>query len=139
MTPTLENVNRLRAMGRHTEAAHLAEEAMFLHGPAHRIPPPTVPKRIFISGPISSGDGIKANVPRFAARAKALRAAGHLVENPCENFGGRMDLDRPTYLRASTAQLLRCDAIDFLEGWEESPGALWEARVAQVCGIPVYA
>lgn len=97
------------------------------------------PLRIFLSGPISSGAGIAANVPRFAARAAELRKAGHHVENPCENFGGRMDLDRPTYLRASTAQLLTCDRICFLDGWESSPGALWEARVAEECGIPCFA
>lgn len=108
---------------------------MRLHGPAHR----AKQLRIFLSGPISSGAGIAVNVPRFAARAAELRAQGHHVENPCENFGGRMDLDRPTYLRASTAQLLACDRIDFLEGWEDSPGALWEARVAEVCGIPCFA
>lgn len=131
-TPTVENAKRCRACG------HPADAEAITRAMSHP-PKPTKPLRIFLSGPISSCGGPAVNVPRFAARAAELRARGFHVENPCENFGGRMDLERPTYLRASTAQLLTCDRIAFLEGWEDSPGALWEARVAEECGIPCFA
>lgn len=93
------------------------------------------PKRIYLSGPMT---GIpEHNFPAFHETASYLRRRGYEVFNPAESFGGETDLPRPVYMRKDLGELLRCDCITFLPGWQSSRGALAEALVAQELGLEV--
>ena len=93
-------------------------------------------KRIYIAGPMTGR--ADHNYPAFAAAAERLRGAGWDVVNPAENFGGRTDLPRETYLRADVALLVCCDAVALLPGWEESLGAKMEYLLARAFGMKVF-
>jgi hypothetical protein len=67
----------------------------------------------------------------FAAAEERLRAEGHAVVNPARNFGGRTDLPRPDYIRRDIEQLLVCDAIAMLPGWERRWLAMEGERAGQ--------
>lgn len=92
-------------------------------------------KRTYIAGPMTGLP--EHNFPAFHAAAARLREAGWEAINPAENFGGRTDLPRATYLRADVALLVACEAIAVLPGWEESRGAKMEYMLAREFGMPV--
>ena len=57
---------------------------------------------------------------------------------PADNFGGRTDLSRETYLRADVVLLAQCDAVALLPGWEESRGAKLEYLLARELSMPAF-
>ena len=84
-------------------------------------------KRIYIAGPMT---GLHAfHSPAFPGAAARLRALGYHVENPAENpvppckswLG---------YMRLAIPQLVSCDGVALLDGWERSRGARIEAKLA---------
>ena len=89
--------------------------------------------RVYLAGPMTGLADF--NFPAFHAAAAALRAAGWDVVNPAENFGGRTDLPRETYLRADIVLLVECDAIAMLPGWRKSRGARLEYVIAHELGL----
>jgi len=90
-------------------------------------------RRIYISGPMT---GVPDhNFPAFHAAAARFRAAGWEVANPAENFGGRTDLPRESYLRADVLLLSQCAAIALLPGWGDSRGARVEYLLACELGL----
>lgn len=86
-------------------------------------------RRIYLAGPMTGLPDF--NFPAFHAAAARLREAGWEVINPAENFGGRTDLPRETYIRADVILLAQCDAVALLPGWEESRGARLEYLLAR--------
>jgi hypothetical protein len=74
------------------------------------------------------------NFAAFHAAAKRLRAQGHEVVNPAENFDGRRDLSIDAYFCRDTHDITECDAIALLPNWRWSRGALFEIVVALRCG-----
>lgn len=94
------------------------------------------PKRIYIAGPMTGHP--EHNFPAFHAAARRLHEAGWEVVNPADNFGGRTDLPRSSYLRADLVLLLQCDAVAMLPGWETSPGAKLEYLLARQLQLPVF-
>lgn len=92
-------------------------------------------KRIYISGPMTGFPN--HNFPAFHAAAQQWREAGWEVANPAENFSGRTDLPRETYIRADVAMLAQCDAIAVLPGWERSRGAQLEYLLARELGMMI--
>ncbi len=95
-------------------------------------------KRIYLAGPMTGLPDF--NYPAFHAEAARLRALGYHVENPAEN-------PEPTdggpplwlaYMRMAITQLLTCDAIAMLDGWQESRGACVERTLAGGLGLEVY-
>jgi hypothetical protein len=94
-------------------------------------------KRIYIAGPMAGIPDL--NYPAFNAQAARLRALGYHVENPAENP------DPPCrswdgYMRLAIAQLVTCDTIALLPGWQASRGARVERHLALDLGMPaVYA
>lgn len=91
-------------------------------------------KRIYIAGPMTGFVGF--NYPAFHAAADALRGQGHHVENPAEN--------RPPpcgswvgYMRLALAQLVTCDELRTLPGWQKSKGACIEVRLARDLGLHI--
>lgn len=90
--------------------------------------------RIYIAGPCT--DMPDLNYPAFNAEAARLRAEGHEVSNPAENpeppcksWAG--------YMRISIPQMLACDEVLMLPGWERSEGATLERQIARKLGMPI--
>ncbi|QNN25113.1 DUF4406 domain-containing protein [Planctomycetales bacterium ZRK34] len=93
------------------------------------------PQRIYLAGPMT---GLPDhNFPAFRAAAERLQQAGWEVVNPADNFGGRTDLPRGSYLRADVALLLQCDAMAMLPGWADSRGAKLEYLLGRELGMPI--
>lgn len=89
--------------------------------------------RLFLSGPMT---GIEAfNYPAFNDAAAMLRACGFGVENPAENQAPACG-SWTAYMRMSCTQMLRCDAVAVLHGWQGSKGARIEVDFAEALDIP---
>lgn len=89
--------------------------------------------RIYVAGPMTGLP--EFNYPAFFAEAARLRELGYHVENPAENpeppcgsWAG--------YMRMAIRQMLTCDAVALLPGWQRSQGALLEHTVAIALRIP---
>lgn len=93
-------------------------------------------KTIYLSGPMTGYKNLNFNA--FNEKATVLRALGHTVLNPAENFEGRKDLPRHVYMRHDIQMLLKSDHIYFLPGWAGSYGSILEALVAKECGIKEF-
>ena len=89
---------------------------------------------LYLSGPMTGL--LDHNYPAFNAAAAKLRAAGFVVSNPAENDEAATWAD---YMRKDIAQLVACDWIALLPGWEESKGAKLEHHIATSLGMPVLA
>jgi hypothetical protein len=114
-----DNPDRLRAAADYLERA-LAEKVT----------------GIYIAGPMS---GLPLNNhPAFHKAAKHFRGLGHRVENPADNnlpAGSSWE----SYMRLAIRQLLRCEQIALLPGYENSRGAKLEWHIAQQLGMrPIY-
>jgi len=90
--------------------------------------------RIYLSGPISGLPEL--NRPAFHAEAVRLRALGYCVVNPADI---NPELNKPweECLRADLIEMLGCDAIALLPGWQQSKGAHLELHVAHRVGIEI--
>ena len=84
-------------------------------------------KRIYVAGPMSGLPEL--NFPAFHAAAAALRAKGHEVVNPAE-INADPSAGWNTCMRQDIAQLVTCEAVALLPGWEKSRGARLEAHIA---------
>lgn len=91
-------------------------------------------KRIYVAGPMSGRPDF--NRPAFHEAAANLRSRGYEVENPAENpppscgswYG---------WMRLGIAQIIKCDTMILLPGWETSRGANIERQLAIDLGINV--
>lgn len=90
--------------------------------------------RLYIAGPMTGLP--EFNYPAFRRAAATLSALGHDVEDPSTNVNPTPD-DYHGWLRAGLAQLIRCDAVALLPGWEASGGARLEVNVAATLGMRV--
>lgn len=90
--------------------------------------------RVYLAGPMT---GLPDNnFPAFRAAASHLRAQGLDVENPADNPAPATGAWRD-YLRLAIAQLVRCDEVRVLPGWQRSRGATLEVHIAHQLDIPV--
>lgn len=89
---------------------------------------------IYVAGPMTGLP--EFNYPAFRDAAAALGALGHDVEDPSTNENPTPG-DYHGWLRAGLAQLIRCDAVALLPGWESSGGARLEVNVAATLGLRV--
>ena len=92
-------------------------------------------KLTYVAGPMSSIGPPTWNYPAFHEMAARLRSAGFAVVNPAELQ--EPDPNRPWdfYLRRDLAELVKCDRMVFLQGWERSSGATLEHTVAKALGF----
>ena len=88
--------------------------------------------RVYLAGPMS---GIEAlNFPAFHKAAASLRASGYDVVNPAE-INSDPNAGWNACMRADIAQLVTCDRIALLPGWEKSKGARLEKHIATELGM----
>jgi len=92
--------------------------------------------KLYLAGPMT--DLPDDNFSAFHEMAARLRAAGHEVVSPAENFSGRRDLPLEVYLRRDFADVLKCEALAILDGWESSRGGLKELLLTVTTGKAVY-
>ena len=92
--------------------------------------------RAYLAGPMSNIPDF--NYPLFRDTAARLRGMGIDVLDPSEKFGGRTDLPYEVYLKSSIVDVLVCDAVICLPGWETSKGAALERHIGEVLGYPIY-
>lgn len=79
--------------------------------------------KVYIAGKITNNpDYIK----QFAEAEEELKASGHTVLNPVKNKG----FSYKEYIDMGLCELMKCDGIYLLEGWQESVGAILEHSYA---------
>lgn len=101
---------------------------------------PLRPMRVYVSGPMR---GAPDHVAAFTRATEILRRGGHAVVNPHEiNEAWAADmaargivLEGPDYIRRDILELLNCDAIALLPGWETSVGARCDLAIAFTLGL----
>ena len=91
--------------------------------------------KIYIAGCMSGIEDL--NFPAFHAEAALLRAAGHVVINPAE-INPDQGMSWSACMRADIAELVKCDAIRLLPGWERSKGATLEHHIAERLGLQIF-
>lgn len=98
--------------------------------------------KIYISIPISGYDETQQ---RYHANhiADSIRALGHEVVTPFDLpsalSDGASDKEKyATYMGSDIRELLLCDAVFFVFGWQTSKGCLLEHRAAEIYGIKRY-
>ncbi len=92
--------------------------------------------RIYTSGPMT---GIKdKNFPSFMKASLALRRKGYFVINPAELDIGEPEVTWEKCLQRDIRELMKCNAIATLPGWQQSRGAKLEVYIATVLGWPVH-
>ena len=90
--------------------------------------------RVYIAGPMSNLPA--DNYPAFNAAAALLRSTGLHVENPAENPAPPHP-SWEAYMRMALPQMLTCDTVALLPGWQKSRGARLELHVAGELGLQV--
>ena len=90
---------------------------------------------IYISGPMTGLPNL--NMEAFNEAERKLRKAGWSdIRNPARLAVNEYEnLPRSLYLRSDLRQLLDCQAILLLRGWQRSKGARLEALIADEVGI----
>lgn len=91
-------------------------------------------RRVYIAGPMSGIPDL--NFPAFHAAAAKLRELGFDVINPAE-INTDPSAGWAACMRADIAQLVTCDAIALLPGWQKSRGASLEHHIAVALGMRV--
>lgn len=95
-------------------------------------PVDTTLPRAYIAGPMTGMPDL--NFPAFNQAAATLRASGFEVVNPAEiNPDHTMEWEE--CMRRDIAELVRCDSIYMLPGWERSKGATLEHHIAERLGM----
>lgn len=91
--------------------------------------------RIYISGPMTGLPQL--NFPAFNAEAQRLRDLGHQVVNPAEiNPDNAMTWQ--ACMRRDIAELMTCDTLALLPGWQKSSGAHLEMHLAHRLGMEIF-
>ena len=96
--------------------------------------------KIYISGPITGMDN--KNWEAFYSMEDSLKSIGYEVVNPLV-VSSKLEsmIIYPSwiqYMIVDIRALLDCDAIYHLKGWEESKGAMIEARIAMRIGLKLF-
>lgn len=98
---------------------------------------------IFISGPMTGH--VDFNYPAFHEAGAYLKEHGHRFLSPAHGrFGHPRTAPAPdeakpweSYMRESLKQMLYCDRILMLPGWENSRGATIEKELAETLGMTI--
>jgi len=91
---------------------------------------------IYLAGPMTGYPN--DNIEAFNEAAAKLRAEGHIVFNPAENFIADPKVDRRRCLALDLAWIcLTAEGIVMLPGWGGSRGALAEHTTAIALNLPI--
>lgn len=80
---------------------------------------------------------VNYNYDNFNEAARRFRADGWDIENPAENTPPQC-MTWQGYMRIALQQMLTCESVILLPGWERSTGANVELYVARALGMKVY-
>lgn len=87
--------------------------------------------KIYIAGAITDNPNYRE---QFKRAEEYLKSAGHAVINPVKNEG----FTYREYINMGLCELMQCDAIYLLKGYENSTGATLEHDYARTVGLKVY-
>lgn len=90
--------------------------------------------KLYLSGPMTGLPEL--NFPAFHAEAKRLRSLGYEVVNPAE-----LNPDGGTWeecMRKDIAELVKCDGIYQMPGWQDSRGAKLEYQISVSLGMSIH-
>lgn len=100
---------------------------------------PFNPPRAYLAGPMTGYE--EHNFPAFTSHAAWLRQHGYEVVNPAElealETGPRKEW--AYYLKRDIRELLTCNCIAVMRGWENSPGATLEVYIGWRLGFSIFA
>ena len=90
--------------------------------------------KIYLSGAIT---GTPDYMAQFDEAEKELTAKGWRVLNPAKTSATLPATSYLVYMQLSLVQMQDASAIYMLQGWERSPGAVFEKHVAESMGCAV--
>lgn len=104
-------------------------------------------RNVYLAGPMSGYD--QYNFPAFFQAQEALETIGYTVYNPAEedekwksdiiSSGDLSEQDIKTVIRHDISLILdRVDLLVFLDGWQNSKGAMVEFSLARFLGLDCY-
>lgn len=95
---------------------------------------------VYISGPVTGIDDL--NKPQFLLAERLLLSVGCSVFNPTHiPFPGKGMSEQHLwqyYMHFCVRALPLCEAIFMLPHWQNSKGACWERRIAEMLGLDIY-
>ncbi len=91
--------------------------------------------RLYIAGPMTGLPDF--NFPAFNAAEAERQAAGYETRNPARHGAGEVGLEWADYLRRDIPDLLDCDGVALLNGWQKSRGARLEVHIATALDMPL--
>jgi hypothetical protein len=103
-------------------------------------------KIIYVAGPYTGPDydTIEKNIGKAEKAAIELWSRGWVVITPHLNtahfeiYEDKYNLDYHTWLNGDLEILSRCDAIFFLDGWDDSKGSMAEYSYCDANGLDIY-
>jgi hypothetical protein len=90
--------------------------------------------KVYICGPMTGLPDL--NFPAFYKAEDFLKKMGWKTVNPANNGQGKKPYE--WYLRRDLKQMLECNSLVLLNGWENSNGARLEEYVASKLKMPIY-
>lgn len=97
---------------------------------------------VYISGPVShpTPEGMAENLAVFTRAERLLLSLGCHVFNPAHIQGPIDPLQGEAlwqyYMHFCVRALPECDSVFFLPDWQNSKGARWEHKIAELLGLP---
>lgn len=93
-------------------------------------------KKIYMSGPITGYEKAGREKAFEATKARLQAAGWGKVYNPMTDG---LDYYSPhaEHMKKDIRELLKCDAIFMMTGWQASKGCITELAVARACGLQV--